>query len=262
MAGGDGDQFQAGMASGRSLRTGDHPLSPFHWEVEFPEVFDRDDPGFEAMIGNPPFAGKNTIAASNRTGYGDWLKHVHKGAHGNADLVAHFFRRAYGLLRPGGAFGLIASNTIAQGDTREMGLRKLIAEGATLYRATRRLKWPGEAAVVVAVVHAAKQLSANQRLRVRIDGQLGPRISAFLVAGDNDDSPRPLAANEGKAFQGSIVLGMGFTFDDVAAAKGTATSLAEMERLIAKDPRNAERIKPYLGGEEVNNPPAICIIGT
>ena len=47
-----------------------------------------------------------------------------------------------------------------------------------------------------------------------------------------------------QSFQGSIVLGMGFTFDDTDA-KGVATSLTEMRRLIAKDPHNAERIFPY-----------------
>jgi hypothetical protein len=31
--------------------------------------------------------------------------------------------------------------------------------------------------------------------------------------------------------------------------------IAEMHRLIAKDPRNAERIFPYIGGEEVNDSP-------
>ena len=59
----------------------------------------------------------------------------------------------------------------------------------------------------------------------------------------------------GKAFQGSIVLGMGFTFDDDAAAKGEADILDDMRALIAKDPRNAERIFPYIGGEEVNSDP-------
>jgi hypothetical protein len=29
---------------------------------------------------------------------------THKAAHGNADLVAHFFRRAFDLLRDGGAY--------------------------------------------------------------------------------------------------------------------------------------------------------------
>jgi hypothetical protein len=48
---------------------------------------------------------------------------------------------------------------------------------------------------------------------------------------------------------------MGFTFDDVAAAKGKAESLETMHTLIAKDPHNAKRIFPYIGGEEVNNDP-------
>jgi hypothetical protein len=45
---------------------------------------------------------------------------------------------------------------------------------------------------------------------------------------------------------------MGFTFDDAAEA---ATPLAEMRRLVARDPRNGERIFPYLGGEELNTSP-------
>ena len=45
-------------------------------------------------------------------------KSVHDESHGNADLVAHFFRRAFDLLRRQGTFGLIATNTIGQGDTR------------------------------------------------------------------------------------------------------------------------------------------------
>ena len=48
---------------------------------------------------------------------------------------------------------------------------------------------------------------------------------------------------------------MGFTFDDTAAAKGEAESLATMRALMEKNPRNAERIFPYIGGEEVNNDP-------
>ena len=47
---------------------------------------------------------------------------------------------------------------------------------------------------------------------------------------------------------------MGFTFDDQNLDKGS-TPIAEMHRLIEQDPRNAERIFPYIGGEEVNNSP-------
>jgi hypothetical protein len=105
--------------------------------------------------------------------------------------------------------------------------------------------------VVVSVVHLRKGAVAAPML----DERPVRRISAYLVEGDLDASPASLAANAGAAFVGIYLLGLGFTFDDEAAAKGKASPVAEMHRLIAKDPRNAERIFPYLGGEEVNTSP-------
>jgi hypothetical protein len=32
-----------------------HPIPAFHWEIEFPEVFARENGGFDAFVGNPPF---------------------------------------------------------------------------------------------------------------------------------------------------------------------------------------------------------------
>ena len=80
------------------------------------------------------------------------------------------------------------------------------------------------------------------------------RISAFLFHRGGHDAPARLAANAGKSFVGSYVLGMGFTFDDTDM-KGVATPLSEMRRLIEADPRNQEVIFPYIGGEEVNTNP-------
>nr|WP_015063332.1 DNA methyltransferase [Paracoccus marcusii]AFQ90331.1 hypothetical protein [Paracoccus marcusii] len=270
--------FALAARMSRDLRAGD--VTPFHWSLEFPEVFEGTVPGFDAIVGNPPFAGKNTISAMGGPLYIPWLQLLHTEAHGNADLVAHFFRRAYGMLREGGTFGLIATNTIGQGDTRASALRPILRSqvppepgaggerayavlladptrgGGTILRATKRLKWPGEAAVVVSVVHVRKALVSGRWSECAVlDGREVDRISAYLVEGGFDDSPAVLADNAEKAFQGSVLLGMGFTFDDAAAAKGEAESVAEMERLIAKDSCNAERIKPFLGGEEVNTSP-------
>ena len=37
-------------------------IHPFHWELEFPEVFlDGDRKGFDAFVGNPPFGGGRRI---------------------------------------------------------------------------------------------------------------------------------------------------------------------------------------------------------
>lgn len=234
-----------------TLGQGAHPIRTFHWELEFPEVFDGEKPGFDAVVGNPPFLGGKRISTEHGDCYAAWLQMLHDNAHGNADLVAHFFRRAFALLRPGGCFGLIATNTVGQADTRESGLCQVIAHGGAIARAVRRLPWPGEAAVVVSVVHVIRGTVRSPVL----DGRQVRRISAYLVEGDLDASPARLVANAGQSFIGMFLLGMGFTFDDEAAAKGKASPLAEMERLIAKDPRNAERIFPYLGGEEVNTSP-------
>lgn len=87
---------------------------------------------------------------------------------------------------------------------------------------------------------------------ILLDGRPVEKITAFLFAKGGSEDPKTLLANAGKSFQGSIVLGMGFTFDDT---NPDATPIAEMHRLIAKDPRYAEVIFPYIGGEEVNSSP-------
>jgi Eco57I restriction-modification methylase/MmeI, target recognition domain len=235
----------------KSLRSGEKPIEPFHWEIEFPEVIARDSGGFDGVVGNPPFAGKNSLISSNRNGFLDWLKEIHEESHGNADLVAHFFRRAFDLLKAAGAFGLIATNTIGQGDTRSTGLRWICTHGGKIFNARRRYKWPGMAAVVVSVIHVTKGPYAK---KPELDGRPVETITAFLFHRGGHKDPEQLLANANKSFQGSIVLGMGFTFDDTDT-KGIASPIAEMHRLIAKDPRNAERIFPYIGGEEVNTSP-------
>ena len=240
----------------RALRQQVKPVVPFHWELEFPEVFGLDDAlrpqdGFDVIVGNPPFAGKNTIVDGAPDGYIDWLKMLHAETHGNADLVAHFFRRAFGILRPNGCFGLIATNTIAQGDTRSSGLRWICMNGGTIYRAIKRYKWPGEAAVIVSVIHIAKGIVPGPYV---LANRKVDRITAYLFhAGENDDAVQ-LEENSNKSFAGSFILGMGFTFDDTDK-KNIASSLAEMHRLIDNDPHNTERIFPFIGGEEINTSP-------
>lgn len=234
-----------------SLQQGDFPVTPFHWEVEFPEVFARDNGGFDAIVGNPPFAGKNMIIRGQPRGYIEWLQTIHDESHGASDLVAHFFRRSFVLIRKDGVLGLIATNTVAQGDTRQTGLQQIILEGGSILRAKKRMQWPGDAAVVISVVHIKKGPVQNAVL----NGVSVSRISAFLVEGDVDKTPNALRANSGRSYKGAVVLGMGFTFDDVAAAKGQSLDLEAMHKLIKQNPRNADAIFPYIGGEELNRDP-------
>jgi hypothetical protein len=235
----------------RELLEGEKAVYPFHWEIEFPEVFDRENSGFDTFVGNPPFAGKNTLASGHAASYPDWLKAVHDESHGNADLVAHFFRRAFSLLRTDGCFGLIATNTIGQGDTRSTGLRWICRHGGEIFAARKRIKWPGLAAVVVSIVHVKKGSYSGTRL---LDNDAVPTITAFLFYGGGHDDPYTLTANQEKAFIGSQPYGMGFTFDDTDQT-GTTSIIGLMNELISSDKHNAERIFPFIGYSEVASNP-------
>ena len=236
-------------AISQGLRQGEKPVKVFNWEIEFPEVFDRENPGFDAIVGNPPFLGGKRISTVLGDGYRDWLPIVNAEANNNSDLVAHFFRRAFTLLRNNSSFGLIATNTIAQGDTRNTGLRYICENGGTIYNAQQRVKWVGLAAVIVSVIHVFKGDYQGVKL---LDGRKVDFISAFLFKSGGNNNPAVLLANADKSFIGSYVLGMGFTFDD---SNPDATPIAEMQRLIEKKPKYQELIFPYIGGSEVNSSP-------
>jgi hypothetical protein len=239
------------------LREGKKGIQPLHWQLAFPDVFGRQEPGFDVFVGNPPFIGGKRISTVAGDAFKEWLQEISVEGNANADLVAHFFRRCFQLLRPGGSLGLIATNTIAQGDTRSTGLRWICLNGGTIYAARKRYEWPGVAAVVVSVVHLLKGAYAGVKLLEKLPVE---QITAFLFADGGHEDPKLLAANAGKSFIGSIVLGMGFTFDDSGPADdetpGIPSPIATMQRLIAENQKNTEVIFPYIGGEEVNSSPA------
>ncbi len=45
-----------------------------------------------------------------------------------------------------GALGLVATNTVAQGDSREVGLDAMVADGFTITRAIQSRSWPAASA--------------------------------------------------------------------------------------------------------------------
>ncbi len=56
--------------------------------------------------------------------------------------MAYFFLRAASLLQANGSLGLIATNTVGQGDTRQVGLDAMVADGFTITRAIQSRSWP------------------------------------------------------------------------------------------------------------------------
>ena len=230
-------------------RHAEQPRAPFHWEIEFPEVFERDHAGFDAIVGNPPFLGGTRISTELSDEYLAWLKHAYTEAGNRMDLVAYFFRRAFVLARKGGCLGLVATNTIAQGDTREGGLRLICETGGQIYSVSRRVRWPGTSAVVVSVLHIAKHRHVANSL---IDGTEVDQISAFLFQRGGHNSPTRLNANDGLCFEGYKPAGQGFLFAD---DDPECTPVAEMRRILSQTPDLKRYVAPYIGGAEVNSDP-------
>lgn len=229
---------QAKTALSVDLTRDETTRKTFHWALEFPEVFLNG--GFDGMVGNPPFLGGKRISTVLGATYNAFLAALHPPASKNTDLVAHFFRRVFALVRKGGSFGLLAVNTIAEGDTRQGGLEWMTKNGATIYEAYPSEPWPGKAAVFTSRVNVHKGEWSGMR---NLSGKSVQFISAFLS--DREEwSPKRLRANENIAFQGSIVLGMGFVL-----------SCDEAKRMLDAEPRNEEVIFPYLNGEDLNSDP-------
>ncbi|MBI1325733.1 N-6 DNA methylase [bacterium] len=222
------------------LRGGTNSIVPFHWEIEFPEVFDRKEPGFDAFVGNPPFFWGNRISTAYGTGYRDWLLATNTNAIGNADLVVYFLRRAFNSLRKLGTLGLIATNTIAETDTRFGGLDYVSDNGGSIFSARRDMEWPGEAGVRVSVVHILKGQNMGN---CELDGSTVLCISTDLREIDGRRAasyqPQHLAINFGWAYKGVDFGGDGFLL-----------SAHELELVRNQHPGELRFVHPVLNAQD------------
>ncbi len=211
----------------------------FHWPVEFPEVFVRG--GFDAFVGNPPFMGNKKITGELSIDYRELvINSIAGGVRGLADLCAYFFLRANQLLSPSGIFCLIATDTISQGGTKEVGLDQICSSGARIFRAIKSQKWPGTANVVVSIIWISH---IEWRGGYALNEEVAAGITSLLTEGSgSNDNPDHLAASENIGFIGSVVLGKGFVVSPEAAAG-----------FIRKDPKYKKVLFPLIGGEELNS---------
>jgi hypothetical protein len=223
--------------------TGEARWRPLHWVIEAPDVV-IDHDGFDAIIGNPPFLGGKKISPAMGDNIRAWLFNCLAGGKaGNADLVAYFLLRAAALLSRGtGQLGVVATNTVAQGDTREVGLAQMIERGITIRRSVQSATWPARSANLEYSAIWACIPSPARGVLARADGVRVPKISSLLEAeGRISGEPVGLLENKGHAFIGSLINGVGFTLAPNQA-----------DRMINMDPANAEVLRPYLVGADLN----------
>lgn len=217
------------------------PRKPFHWAIEFPEVFGTNG-GFSAMIGNPPFIGGRRM----RSVIGDvmlgWLTIAWPHSSLNADYCAFFYLRACELIRVDGGFGFLATKTIGQGDTARTGLSYLIEKmEITIRFAISSFMWPGTASVVAALVVGQKGKWNGSRL---LNDEKVDFISPVLDDKEGWGEALRLPGNASKSFQGSVLVGMGFVLTP-----------EEADDYINRSEENSLVVKPYLSGDDLNSHP-------
>jgi len=213
-----------------------------HWPLAFPEVFLEDGrSGFDGIVANPPFLGGKRISGANGVAYREHLVAcIADGVTGNADLVTYFLLRMCGVAE---SVGTLATNTLSQGDTREVGLDRLIAAGYAIHRAVKSEPWPNEANLEIAKVWLwAGQWSGARTL----DGAVVGGISASLdMARRVEGIPGRLRSNGQRSFIGCLV-----------GSKGFVLSPEEAEQLLASDPGCRDVVRPYLDGDDFNSSPS------
>jgi hypothetical protein len=190
-------------------------------------------------LGNPPFLGGKRISGNLGIPYLNYLKFTYKPAGGLADLVVYFFRRVFELIKTDHPLALISTNTISQGDSRIGGLQHIIKNGGELNFAIKSVRWPGVAALEVALVAIFKQKRIVDRI---INGKKVDNINSFLSSESEQHDPYVLIQNHNKSFIGSLVNGTGFILTD-----------EEANNLIKLNDRNSEIIFPYLNGADINS---------
>jgi hypothetical protein len=239
------DRYVTAVQTG--LPEGKEPRRPLHWPLVFPEVFaDAAVPGFDAIIGNPPFLGGQKI--SGVLGH-DYLAYLQtwdgRSAKGSCDLAARFLLRADALLGPCGQLGYVTTNTLLEGDTLTVGLLQLEARGWTVRRGVSPHPWPSASAnlSIIEIWASKTQVDAEPVL----DGEAVPKLGVDLQPYLRETGrPQPLDENEGIVFVGSYILGIGFTL-----------GIEEAKRLIDEDPRNNDVLFPYVIGADINRRPDI-----
>lgn len=232
------DQARTLLSIGQSDQK--QSIHPFHWPIEFPEVFARENGGFDAIIGNPPFIGGRRLRGSVGDHIVNWLVQSWPHASINADYCAFFYLRSAQLLRKRGEFGLLATKTIGEGDTARTGLSFMVEScSSTIRYAKSTFPWPGKASVTAALVLGH---IGNWRGLKFLDDKKVSFISPALDDHEGWGEANRLPGNVGRSFQGSVLAGAGFVL-----------TYEEASDYINQRTENKQVIFPYINGEDINS---------
>lgn len=238
-------------------------INVFDWDSEFRDVMKAG--GFDAVIGNPPYVRQESLSDLK-----EYFERHYEAFDGVADLYAYFMEKGLKLLRDGGLFSIIVSSSFLRATYGEP-LRRTLKKHAAVTRIVDfgglpvfanakdtyvciplLVKGMEPARIEVAKVHSleipnlSEHVAANhftiphERLSpeawtLKSDGEAA--VLAKLMKGG-----QPLGDYVKRKFFRGVTSGLNDAFIIDTETK---------HKLIAKDRRSGELIKPLLGGEDI-----------
>ena len=241
----------------------------FHWEIEFPEVFrdrygrETDNPGFDAVIGNPPYVRQEALGDIK-----PFLK-TYQSYSGIADLYVYFVEQAHELVRKRGQFGMIASNKFMRANYGR-GLRAYLSTNAVLNEIVDFGELPvfEDAAAMTAILLTQHESVDAQTFRftqiqtldfdslqAEID-RIGEQLDQDALGENWTLAPADEIRILNKIKENSTTL---TEYCDGQIQYGIKTGFNEAfiinaetrDYLIDEDPISAEIIKPCVAGEDI-----------
>ncbi len=197
----------------------------------------------DTIIGNPPFLGGYRQRLELGDDYVDRLNQKFPEVKGHVDICAYWFRLAHDQLKANHRAGLIATNSISQGQSRRAALDYILQNNGYIYDAVSTQPWSGEAKVHISIINWLKT-SQPQELSYQIDRKSVSNINSSLKAEINVTQAFKLKVNSNWCFRGVEPNGAGFII-----------TKAEVDNWIESDPRNQEVLKSFsMGANLAQNP--------
>nr|CBH37780.1 hypothetical protein BSM_12570 [uncultured archaeon] len=243
-------------------------LNPFHWGFEFYEVFELDKPkeerGFDVVIGNPPYVRQEKITEQKSI----FEKLYPKVYDGTADLCIYFVMRSLDLTKLGFYHSFIITNKWIRAKYGER-LRKYLTEnitideivdfngihvfvGATVDVLVYKLKniIPKDNNVIYCAYEDTSLLNIEKNIKKNgfaIEQETLKQGWSFYpkdileIKKKIEEAGKPLKELDVKIYRG-ILTGFNDAFVIDADTR---------EKLIAKDAKSEELIKPFLVGRDI-----------
>jgi len=237
----------------------------FHWILEFPEVFLRDNPGFDIVLGNPPYVRQERINHIVKgIDYKEILSKLYDPFDNTFDFSMFFILRSIELLRSGGYHSFIITNKWLRAKYgKEM--RKFLKENVTIRKV---IDFTGirvfVGATVDTMIYVVKKEKPDESNRIFYnnpknlenieDGGYYVRQSSLEGNVWNFVNERTLEIKEWIE-----KVGMPLKELDIDIYRGIITGFNNAfiindetrRKIIEEDPKSAELIKPLLRGRDI-----------